>query len=101
MKGSPIAALPANIQLKQRIRNLNNKGISKGFSTKYLETWVADMIKENEPLKGYSEKLSGVATREGFDLIRSEDNILSKIQEPKGVVDGLKDFYGVSFTYDI
>ena len=26
--------------------------------------------------------------------------MLAEIEEPKGVVDGLKDFYGVSVTYD-
>ena len=88
------------VQLKQRIRNLNNKGVSEGFSTKYLETRVSALTRENELLKGYFEKLPEAATPEGRDLVRSEDLIIEKLQESKDAVNGLKDFQGVSIPYD-
>ncbi len=88
------------VQLKQRIRNLNNKGVSEGFSTKYLETRVSALTRENELLKGYFEKLPEATTPEGADLIRSEELILERLLESKDVVDGLKDFQGVSIPYD-
>ena len=69
------------VQLKQRIRNLNNKGVSEGFSTKYLETRISALTRENELLKGYFERLPEAATPEGLDLVRSEDLILEKLKE--------------------
>ena len=88
------------VQLKQRIRNLNNKGVSEGFSTKYLETRISALTRENELLRGYFEKLPEAATPEGSDLVRSEDLILEKLNESKDVVNGLKDFQGISIPYD-
>ena len=88
------------VQLKQRIRNLNNKGVSEGFSTRYLETRVSALIKENELLKRYFEKLPEAATPEGLDLIRSEALILERLNESWNAVNDLKGFQGVSIPYD-
>ena len=88
------------IKMKKRIRDLNNKGLLEGFSTKYLETRITTLTRENELLRRYFERLPEANTPEGMDLVRSEDLILKKLQESWNVVGGLKDFQGVSILYD-
>ncbi len=61
---------------------------------------ISALTRENELLKGYFEKLPEAATPEGLDLVRSEDLIIERLNESKDVVDGLKDFQGISIPYD-
>lgn len=74
--------------------------VCEEFLTQFPRTRVSALIRENELLKGFFEKLPEAAMPEGLDLIRSEGLILSKLQESREVVDGLKDFQGVSLPYD-
>lgn len=90
----------STVQLRQRVRNINNDGVNEGFSTKYLKQRLSALTKENTTLRGYFEQLPQAFTPEGRDLIRSEDIILEDLRKSAESVDDLTDFQGVSLPYD-
>lgn len=90
----------STVQLRQRIRNINNEGVNEGFSTKYLEQRLSALTKENTTLRGYFERLPQANTPEGRDLVRSEDQILEDLSKSTDSVRSLTDFQGVSLPYD-
>lgn len=74
--------------------------VCEEFLTQFHRTRAFDLIRENDLLKGYFKTFTESITFERLDLIRAEFFILSKLQKSKKVVDGLKDFQGVSIPND-